>query len=424
MKNATKNISILLLVLLVGLASYSIPLKINHISKKETSQTLSEIYTQVLSKIDAGSSLFLASVAGSTQSISKALKNQPLNVFNLEPLSYLRIQAPLFNLLPLFFSTTTKTPISTIPSLQNKITSPEPLNKSLIQVSTPISTITAKKEARPEDGVVNIFCSQKIVVNGKVTSQRRTITGSGALISKDGVVLTNAHVAQFPLLADKNPNIVCLARYGNPASGSLSVKVSYISPEWVKEYGKYINTEGAPQSGKSDFALLKISLPTGNTGNSPLFPLTLQKSLPDQSATIYSVSYPADILGAKGVNSSLPLQKEALGINRFYSVGVTSNDVIETTPSSAGQRGSSGGAIVDQQGQLIGTITTIVNSSNPSKKLIRAMTITHTDVEFSKFSNTNLSQVTTYGIAEAEKSFDNQYREFLTSLLTNYLNSL
>jgi hypothetical protein len=211
-------------------------------------------------------------------------------------------------------------------------------------------------------------------------------------------------------------------RFGNPASGSIGMKVSFISPEWIKEYGKYINTEGAPQTGSSDFALLKLDLNTLNkTQKDQLSPITVQKTLPNQGDSIYSLSYPADILGTKGVNSSLPQQKELLSVNRIYSVGVTPTDVIETTASIAGQRGSSGGAVLNSLGQLIGTITTVVNSNTTSKKLIRAMTIGHTDFELTKFSNINLDQVINYGGDTVREVFNTKYREYLNSLLSNYL---
>lgn len=412
MQQITKNTLTVCAVVFVGLASYSIPLRIHGIDPiKETSETLSRGASNALSHIEETTFNLLATVAGSTKSIKAGLNGQPLNIFSLEPLSYLRLQAPVFELLPLFFSSSTKT-------ISKKI----PLAESLKQTSAPL---ISKQKVRPEDSIVNIFCSQKILVNGKVSNKRRTITGSGVLIHRDGTVLTNAHVGEFPFIAEKNPNVVCLARYGNPAKGALSVKVSYISPEWIKGYGKHINTEGAPQTGKSDFALLKIGLSTFGTGENPtLSPISVQKDLPSVNETIYSVSYPADILGVKGVNASLPLQKEKLSVNRYYSVGTVGNDVLETTPSEAGQRGSSGGAIINSQNQLIGTITTIANSTNSAKKLIRAMTIAHTDAELSRFSGTSLVQVSIFGSSDVEKIFNSEYRAGLTSLLNNYLNSL
>ncbi|MCF7865559.1 MAG: serine protease [Candidatus Pacebacteria bacterium] len=416
MKNIFKNTSIVFLVVFVGITSYYIPLKVNNIDPRIETYT---VFSNTLSYVSETSFQLLATVAGSTKSIKGMLNGQPLNIFTLEPLSYLKLQAPIFDLLPLFFSSSTKTT-----SQKNGNTNPnnKTLDDSLNQTSAPI---IAKKETKQEDAIVNIFCSQKIIVNGKVSNQRRTITGSGVLINKDGTVLTNAHVGQFPLLSEKDPNVVCLARYGNPASGSLSVKVSFISPEWIKEYGKYVNTEGTAQTGKSDFALLKIGLPKQNTNNiAILSPIVVQKNLPAIGDKIFSISYPADILGTKGVGASLPMQKEQLAVNRYYSVGVTTYDVLETTPSTAGQRGSSGGAIVDEHGHFIGTITTIVNSTVPSKKNIRAMTVDHTDTELLKYSNTNLTQVVNFGSSDVEKSFNLQYRDYLTSLLNTYLNSL
>ncbi|MDQ5912055.1 MAG: hypothetical protein QG568_268 [Patescibacteria group bacterium] len=406
MKTYIKNGTAVLVITFVGLTAFYVPLRVHSISPIGA---ISQAFEESLQFSNA----FIASVAGSTKS---SLKNGPFNIFSLEPLQYLQFKAPVFNPLPLF---PTKSPINQPPKTAKTDTQDNTLSNSLNQTSA--STIT-KKETRAEDALVNIFCSQKIVVNGKMTNQRRTITGSGVLIHRDGTVLTNAHVAQFPLLSESNPNVVCLARFGNPASGSIGMKVSFISPEWVKEYGKYINTEGAPQTGSSDFALLKLDLISLNkVQKEQLSPITVQKTLPNQGDSIYSLSYPADILGTKGVSSLLPQQKEILSVNRIYSVGVTPNDVIETTASTAGQRGSSGGAILNAQGQLIGTITTIVNSNIPTKTLIRAMTIGHTDFELTKFSNINLDQVINYGGDTVRQVFNTKYKEYLTSLLNNYL---
>jgi hypothetical protein len=446
MNTLAKNTMTALSVVFVASASFYIPLKSNGISLYQARNEADGVLRLGESKILAGTAnlpaSLLAAVAGSTQSIRSALnslgltnQSHPLNIFSIEPLSFLKLQAPVFDLLPLFFSTSTKTApakntLTQTPSTATKASSTKPLSQSLDNASTPITSNLniVKKEPSPEDAlnaVVNIFCSQKILVNGKVSNQRRTVTGSGTLINKDGTVLTNAHVGEFPLLSETNPNIVCLARYGNPAKGSLSVHVSYISPEWIKNYGQYINTEGAAQTGEADYALLKIGLsaiPTNGSQGAIPSPIAVQETLPAINSAIYSVSYPADILGVKGVSADLPLQKEQLSIGRFYSVGVVSNDVLETSPSTiAGQRGSSGGAIVDSQGHLIGMTTTIVNSTTASKTLIRAMTMAHISSELSKSSGMSLSQVVKGGSSEVTQTFNSQYREYLTSLLSSYL---
>ena len=61
--------------------------------------------------------------------------------------------------------------------------------------------------------LVNILCTSR----GSV----RPISGSGVIIDSRGVILTNAHVAQYVLLAE-NPaiNLSCVIRTGSPAAAS------------------------------------------------------------------------------------------------------------------------------------------------------------------------------------------------------------
>ncbi len=232
MKNYIKGGSIGFLVIATGLTSFYLPLRANSIDPKVA---VSTAFNQA---IETSGEFMRAAVA----SANTSFKN-PLNIFSLKPLQYLQITAPIFKLLPLTPAVPSTSPTSLTTPAANPtknnignlplISPTKPDLKNVIdQANTPAPTVLPSllgKTSVPEHAVVNIFCSQKIIANGKVTNQRRIITGSGILIHEDGTVLTNAHVGQFPLLSEKNPNIVCLARYGNPANGTIGMKVAFIS---------------------------------------------------------------------------------------------------------------------------------------------------------------------------------------------------
>ena len=410
MKHIHKKITVGLVTVGVASISFYIPFKVHHIDPKDGiydgSRAVASLFNQAFSKAESSKDSLMGAVTKGVKNISKNVKSK--NVFTIDPWSLLQITAPVFNLLPIELKNASTT------------TQVKPLKDSLDNSSAPL---LSTKVSSPSDAIVNIFCSQRI---GKL---RRTITGSGILINNDGTVLTNAHVAEFPFLSETNQNIVCLARYGNPANGALSIKVAFISPEWVKEYGKYVNTEGTPQTGKADFAILKIQKPTRDT-RSTLGAIAVQKTLPNIGDTVFALAYPADILGDKGVDSSLFMQKEKLSLANTYSIEVTPDDILETSPSSiVGQRGSSGGALTDQDGHLIGMITMVVDSNSKnslnSKKAattIRALSMNHIDFEISKYSSESLADVVNHGSKEIDANFTGSYRDYLSKLLNSYLN--
>ena len=78
-----------------------------------------------------------------------------------------------------------------------------------------------------KDALVNIFCQYK------TEEYIRTTTGTGFFINQKGVILTNAHVAQFLLLDDAKDTVEeteCVIRTGDPATPKYHAELLYISP--------------------------------------------------------------------------------------------------------------------------------------------------------------------------------------------------
>jgi S1-C subfamily serine protease len=338
-----------------------------------------------------------------------------MNVFERAPEYLLQLRAPSFSFLPLV-----------APGTSTKISLPKKIAETVTNIAstsvpfpfitnvTPINEVS--KNDRPEGSVVNIFCSQKIG-GGKT---RRIITGSGTIISKDGTVLTNAHVGQFVLIADSDPRVSCLVRTGSPARSTHSASTVFISPTWVRQHAQYINS-ASTETGEADYALIKI-VPTA--GNRTPAPVALATNNLEIGSIVKAAAYPADILGSLGTNAALALQTESSNIVDTYSFnGQTAgpNDIIETADTAIGQKGASGGALFNAQNELSGMITIVVNGGSSSKKRIRAITPNHINMSLNAFSGDNLTQIVQSGSQSLKGLFDRAYRSELTNLLNKYI---
>jgi S1-C subfamily serine protease len=283
----------------------------------------------------------------------------------LTPLASDRAAALASSTLPAFeLSTTTletlfadRAPATTTPppAAPPAARAPAPTAPPKPATSTPVAAAPAPTDelSRLKSSIVNILC---------IAHQKplRSTSGSGIIIDSNGIILTVAHVAQSLLLAQQlGPSVIsCTIRTGSPATDAYSAKVIYISEAWLKDNATTLITSQPTGTGEHDYALLAI---TGSAGK-PLVgafravPLAMTPSRIGDH--VFIGSYGAqDLTGAQVRTSLYPTLATSTITNR-YTFTSNTPDVLAIGGSKASQEGSSGGAVVNEAGELIGLITT------------------------------------------------------------------
>ena len=228
--------------------------------------------------------------------------------------------------------------------------------------------------------LVNILC-----MNG--AGSLRPISGSGVIIDPRGVILTNAHVAQYVLLAQSGKvNLSCTVRTGSPAVARWIPHVLYIPPVWLREHVTEITTTHVLGTGEHDYALLVIS---STVDGSPL-PGSFHSIPPDTREAIgfvgdqvLAASYPAEFLGGYATQSSLYTSSSIAAIKQLMTFGTKNVDVISVGGTIQAQAGSSGGAVINAWGKLVGIITTTSEGATTGERDLRAVTLSYIDRDLS-----------------------------------------
>jgi len=253
------------------------------------------------------------------------------------------------------------------------INNPEYQKASLIASTETIISTTND----PLVAIVNIYCTFT------TSKYIRTTTGTGFFVSPDGVILTNAHVAQFFLLenTDALGDTECIIRSGSPAAPKYTAELLYISPAWVQEHAQLINVTSPSGTGERDYALLYIN----NTIDGSPLPLTfpalktntdlLSRSV--MGTTVTASGYPAESILANGLDTDLLPREATSTITELYTFGSNYADIFSITGSKIGEHGSSGGPIVTDYGNVIGMITTKGDDAKDGAGSLRAITLSH-----------------------------------------------
>ncbi len=286
-------------------------------------------------------------------------------------------------------------------------------------VATPATSVLSWDDvnAQTRSALVNILCTTK---RGGSFSP---LSGSGSMVDKHGVVLTNAHVAEYFLLKDfLVPDFVqCLIRTGEPARNAYTARLLYISPLWVQANAAKITEESPTGTGENDFAFLLI---TGSTDpNVPLPPefSALEMDRSDEtiktSSQVLAASYPAGFLSGIDIQKDLYPASAIVQTGQTYGFNDTTPDLFSIGGSVVAQHGSSGGAIVNNQGKLIGLIVTSTDAAATADRDLRAITMSHIFRSFKKDTGKELDELFASDLAASADNFNRDVAPALTKLL-------
>ncbi len=218
--------------------------------------------------------------------------------------------------------------------------------------------------------LVNIICYAP--AGGPLHS----ITGSGVIIDSKGIILTNAHIAQYFLLFDRG--ISCTIRSGNPASDRYKAALIYIPEPWLRANAKVLTTQDPTGTGEQDFALLAITKSATSVPLPAVYPSILLATDSSRArAAIVIASYGAQFLQSAQVQSSLFPTVVFGSVKDVYTFASTTIDVLALGGSAAAQEGSSGGGVAGGAGTLLGIITTSTTKGDTSTRSLDAITATY-----------------------------------------------
>jgi hypothetical protein len=243
------------------------------------------------------------------------------------------------------------------------------------------------------DALVNIYCQYK------TKDFIRTTTGTGIIINKKGIILTNAHVAQFLLLNDstRTGEVSCVIRQGDPAVAKYEAELLYISPTWIVENAQVITEESPRGTGERDYALLYIArsldatpLPTG-------FPfIGTDTNLLSRAAlhsAVLSAGYPAENLLRNGADAALSPQTATTTVQAMYTFGSNYADIFALSGSPVGEQGASGGPVMDLNSRsMIGLIATKGDEQLEGARSLRAITLSYIDRTITEETGFSLTQ--------------------------------
>lgn len=281
-------------------------------------------------------------------------------------------------------STATSTPAAAssqpgkAPAAATPVPTPAP---TLPPAATPPPPAPTKTQAQINEetraALVNILCIPQAGING--------ISGSGVLVDSRGVILTNAHIAQYFLLRDylAPGNINCVVRAGSPAQARYTATLLYVPPAWVAANAAQLKAAQAVGTGEYDFAFLLINGRTDITATLPgSFPyLAMDRGYADVGDAMLLAAYPAGFLGTETVQKSLYISSAVAYVTQLFSFSQhTKVDLFSIGGTVVSQGGSSGGAAVRlRDGTLAGVIATATAAASTGERDLRAVSLSHID---------------------------------------------
>ena len=217
---------------------------------------------------------------------------------------------------------------------------PPPVADILVPVPVPPATTTptplppsdAELYARISGAAVQIFC----------TAPDKLYSASGVIVNSGGLILTNAHVAEIVKnVGEAN----CTARHGNPAWEFSGVQHVYTANAEPKIPGTTVS--------QRDFAFLRLVAPREQFGSAAVAVLLVVEGV-----SLYTLGYPSEFLQNITAFSNSNLVFSRLRIDNYADLDgdLTTVEGYVSKGGLALQQGSSGTALFDGEGRILGII--------------------------------------------------------------------
>lgn len=229
-------------------------------------------------------------------------------------------------------------------------------------------------ESALESATVNLYCQLK---SGRKTY---SASGSGVFISERGVILTNAHVAQYFFLEDGKGSARgdCQVRTGSPARKAYKAEVLYFPPNWLNDYAEEFYNAEPRGSGKNDFALLYVT--DAVEGSQPdRFPaLRADIGMKQGAFPVTVAGYPILKPSFKKIRDKLArtVTQTSVAFSRGFNRAMPQPDVLTLSASDAASGGISGGPVVDGAGNVIAIAT---SRGGDDGKSLNSITLSYID---------------------------------------------
>ena len=246
--------------------------------------------------------------------------------------------------------------------------------------------------------LVNIICY------APAGSRLRSISGSGVIVDPKGIILTNAHIAQNFLLADRN--VSCTIRAGGPAVDKYKASLIYIPSAWVNANANILTEANPSGTGEFDFAFLAIAESIARDELPKSFPSMPLATVPASvNSPVVIASYGAQFLESSQIRSSLFPTIVFGSVKNVFTFASTSVDVLALGGSAAAQEGSSGGGVSDINGQLVGTITTSTTKGATETRSLDAITASYIRAEYLRETGESLDVLLSKPLQDATADF-------------------